>query len=223
MVMLFIFDMGGVVTTTFGAKNPMFERLGMSSEDFYTICNISDLNIWNLLQIGKISVMQFWTEFNKRVGSLQRELFDGIIDVHEVYGLSSSLDLEKVKTYDFDLFRFCFHPQLNRGTVEIIEKLKKNGHRVICGTNTIDSHWENHMERGDYSYFNQTYASNKIGFAKPDKNFWLTIIDYENYKPEETFFTDDREDNCQAAAECGINVHQFTTAQDLKKAWSKYL
>lgn len=221
--MLFIFDMGGVVTTTFGTDNQMYKRLGMNRADFDSICKMKGDDIFNLLQIGKISVTEFWEVFYKRVGSIQREIFDGIIDVYQVYGLSHELDFQNMKTYDYDLFRLCFHPELNKETVEIIETLRKNGHRVVCGTNTIESHWENHMERGDYSYFDQTYASNKIGLAKPDKAFWQTIMDFEGYKPEESFFTDDREDNCQGAAECGINVHQFKTAQDLKKAWSKYL
>lgn len=221
--MLFIFDMGGVVTTTFGSDNQMYKRLGMTRNDFESICSLRGEDIFNLMQIGKISVKEFWEIFNKRVGSIQREIFDGIIDVYDVYHLSHEMDFQNMKVYDYDLFRLCFHPQLNKETVEIVKALKEKGQRVVCGTNTIDSHWENHMERGDYSYFDQTYASNKIGIAKPDKLFWQTIMDFEGYSPEETFFTDDREDNCNAAAECGINVHQFIDAKELKKAWSKYL
>lgn len=221
--MLFIFDMGGVVTTTFGSDNQMYKRLGMNRENFFTICTKFDENIWNLFETGRITTVEFWSLFNKRVGAIQRDIFEGIIDVSQVYGLNKSFDIKNVTIYDYDLFRLCFHPELNKETVEIIKKLKEKGHRVVCGTNTIESHWENHMERGDYSYFDQTYASNKIGIAKPDKLFWQTIMDFEGYKPEETFFTDDREDNCKAASECGINVHQFSDAKDLIKAWSKYL
>ena len=120
------------------------------------------------------------------------------------------------------MFRLYFHPKRNEGTVELIKDLRKN-HRVVCGTNTIDSHWENHMERGDYSYFDQTYASNKIGLAKPDPKFWQTIMQAEGYAPEETFFTDDRLDNIEAARALGINAQQFITAEELRKEWVKYI
>lgn len=220
--MLFIFDMGGVVTSTFSDTNQMYKELGMTSKDFFSICKKPEPDIWKQLQTGKISVAEFWNTFSKRVGSLQRDLLDGIIDVYDTYKIDRNLDLQNVFIPDYDLFRFCFHAVLNKGTAELIKGLRKN-HRVVCGTNTIDSHWENHMERGDYSLFDQTYASNKIGLAKPNPDFWKTIMKYEGFKPEETFFVDDREDNCKAAANLGINVVQFTSEEDLTERWSKYL
>lgn len=220
--MLFIFDMGGVVTSTFGAKNELSTALGISMDDFYSICKKPEPDIWRLLQTGKISVAEFWSTFSKRVGSMQRDLLDGIIDVYDTYKLNKNIDLKNINIPDYDLFRFCFHLELKEGTAELIKGLRKK-HRVVCGTNTIDSHWENHMERGDYALFDQTYASNKIGVVKPDTQFWELIMKYEGFKPEETFFVDDREDNCAAAAKLGINVVQFTSEEDLKERWGKYL
>ena len=103
----------------------------------------------------------------------------------------------------------------------MILKLKEK-HRVVCGTNTNQSHWGNHLERGDYAFFNQTYASNIIGIMKPDPQFFETIMKAEGYSPSETFFTDDKIENCDAAAKLGINAHHFTTAEDLYEQWSKY-
>ena len=219
--MLFIFDMGGVVTNTFEFEK-MFSKLCMNREDFFNICKKPEPDIYNRLETGKISVHDFWYQFNNRVGAMQRDEFDGIIDMKQVYKMSDEMNLSKIPEIESDLFRLYFHPQLNEETVALIKDLRKK-HRVVCGTNTIQSHWENHMERGDYSYFDQTYASNKIGYAKPDTKYFEIIMEAEGFKPEETFFTDDREDNCNAAAKCGITVHQFTSAQDLRKVWSKYL
>ena len=98
----------------------------------------------------------------------------------------------------------------------------KTKHRVVCGTNTIQSHWENHLERGDYSYFDQTYASNKIGVAKPEPLFFKLILEAEGYLPENTFFVDDKEKNCKAAASVGINTELITTPQQLYDKWIKY-
>ena len=200
--MLFIFDMGGVITSNFAAGNKMYDYLGLEPSKFFDICRKeksadgSDYDIDFLLETGKISVKEFWQEFNRRI---------------KLLGLS-------VPEVKIDLFRLFFHPELKADTVELIKTLRKK-HRVVCGTNTIQSHWENHMERGDYAFFDQTYASNKIGLAKPDPEFWKTIMMAEGYSPDQTFFTDDRLDNVEAAASLGINAVQFTNAEALSKKW----
>ena len=197
--MLFIFDMGGVVTTTFfhSGKSRFFEKLGVTAEEFNDFAAKADLHA---LDIGQITVSQFWKNYNEVIARERPDL----------------------PRAEFDLFRLYFHPKRNEGTVALINDLRKN-HRVVCGTNTIDSHWENHCERGDYSFFDQTYASNKIGIAKPDPKFWQTIMMAEGFTPEETFFTDDRLDNVEAARAIGINAEQFITAEELRSKWEKYI
>ena len=202
--MLFIFDMGGVVTSNFGAENKMYPYLGLERSKFFDICQKekaadgSDYDIDYLLGTGKISTQEFWNEFNRRVKVL-------------------GLNVPEVKN---DLWRLYFHPQLKMETVKLIKELRAKNHRVVCGTNTFQSHWENHMERGDYAIFDQTYASNKIGLLKPDPKFWETIMMAEGYEPSQTYFTDDRLDNVEAAASLGIHAVQFTTAEAVRAAFN---
>lgn len=201
--MLFIFDMGGVVTTTCKLDR-VYEKLNVSEQQFKEICTVSDdegntLQLLDQMEIGALSVDEFWYLYNKQI--------------------SDNPNLPQVHN---DLFRMYFHPQIHSKTVEIIQKLKAAGHRVVCGTNTMQSHWENHLERGDYAYFDQTYASNKIGVAKPDEDFFRVILDAEECKPCNAFFTDDKEKNCIAAQKAGINAHHFTSSDDLYEAWKKY-
>ena len=219
--MLFIFDMGGVVTTTF-QMNKIYEKLNITKDDFFAICKLKDDDIWNKLEVGSITAADFWKEFNTRVGKLQRTFYDGIIQIGDLIKLDTNSDIQEIPLVTHDLFRMFFHPVLNKETVELINELRKK-HRVVCGTNTIQSHWENHLERGDYTYFDQTYASNKIGAAKPDTDFFTVILEAEGYKAEEAFFTDDKIENCQAAASLGINAIQFTSASDLRKNWETYI
>ena len=200
--MLFIFDMGGVVTNTF-LLTQLYNKLNITTEDFFKLCAAGNEDIWYLFQTGKINPQQFWAQFNERVAAAKDEKF------------------RKVPVVENDLFRLYFHPSKNLETVELIQMLKKK-HRVVCGTNTIDSHWENHMERGDYAFFNQTYASNKIGCAKPDPHFFELILEAEGYTAEEAFFTDDKIENVNAAKSVGINAVQFTSAQELKNLWAQY-
>ena len=200
--MLFIFDMGGVVTNTF-LLTRLYEKLNITNNDFFKICTEGSDDIWNLFQIGKITTSQFWAQFNERVAASKDERF------------------RKVPVVEHDLFHLYFHPSKNPGTIELIQQLKKKN-RVVCGTNTVDSHWETHMERGDYSVFNQTYASNKIGYAKPDPHFWKLILEAEQTAPEDAFFTDDTPANVAAAAKLGIHAEVFTSAAGLTEKWKKY-
>lgn len=195
--MLYIFDMGGVVTNTF-KMDSIYQKLNISKNDFSEICKKNNNDIWHKLETGIISVNQFWNEYNSRIQSI-----------------------EKAKPAETDLFRLFFHPSKNLQTIELIKSLKKNN-RVVCGTNTIQSHWENHMERGDYAFFNQTYASNKIGCAKPDPHFFELILEAEETEAQNAFFTDDKEENVAAAASLGIHAELFTTAAELTEKWKLF-
>lgn len=195
--MLFIFDMGGVVTNTF-KMDSIYQKLNISKNDFSEICKKNNNDIWHKLETGLISVNQFWNEYNSRIQSI-----------------------EKAKPAETDLFRLFFHPSKNLQTIELIKSLKNNN-RVVCGTNTIQSHWENHMERGDYAFFNQTYASNKIGCAKPDPHFFELILEAEETEAQNVFFTDDKEENVAAAASLGIHAELFTTAAELTEKWKLF-
>ena len=189
--MLYIFDIGGVVTNTFD-YGQVFTRLGLNSDEFYSLCRINGENrdIWEELQCGWLTNDEFWSIFQRTSG---------------------------IKI-DYDYFRLLFHPEIISGIPEIIKDLKKKnpGSRIVAGTNTIQSHYEIHIERGDYALFDSTYASNKIHLSKPNPDFFKVILDAEGVKPEDAFFTDDRAGNCLAAESLGIKTYCFDSAEGLR-------
>lgn len=192
--MLFIFDMGGVITNTSGTK--LFEcvanYLGISLDEFYKFseCSEGKDSLLDKIEKGLISVREFWNLFSRNSGIV----------------------------VNCDPFRLFFHPILNEETVQIVKKLKSEGHRVVCGTNTIDSHYDNHMARGDYSFFDMTYASIHMGIRKPDKEFYELILKCENEVPGNAFFTDDKIENIESAKQLGLYVHHFRNASGLAEA-----
>lgn len=218
--MLFIFDMGGVVTNTFEIEC-ICQKLNLNKEDFFKICSIKR-NIWNDFQIGKISSSEFWTEFNKRIVSLQRAILDDYVKFGDEIIESSRANFNQFCQAEYDLFKLYFLPVRRPKIINLIEDLKKN-HRVVCGTNTIQSHWETHLECGDYLFFNKTYASNKIGIAKPNVDFFNVILESEHFNANQTFFVDDKIENCNAASSLGINTVHFTNEEDLIQQWEKYI
>ncbi len=189
--MLYIFDIGGVVTTTFD-YGMVFRRMGLIADRFYELCRINDgkRDIWEELQCGWLTNDEFWKLFKE----------------------NSGLSIE------FDYFRMLFHPELIQETIDIIKELKKRDPscRVVAGTNTIQSHYEIHIERGDYAYFDSTYASNKIHLSKPGTDFFKVILEAEGVKPEDAFFTDDKAGNCLAAESLGIKTYCFDNGEGLR-------
>ncbi|MBR5964814.1 MAG: HAD family phosphatase [Treponema sp.] len=210
---LFIFDMGGVVTTNASevrgraaqALGVSFEEMqaavaapleGMAGQNAGGNCSqAQEGGLFGALTCGKITEKEFWKAVGDRLG-------------------------KKIET---DFFHLYFHPVMNEEVKKIILGLRKKGHRVVCGTNTIQSHYLNHLSRGDYAIFDQTYASQLMGAKKPDPLFWKLILDAENADASEAFFTDDMEENVKAASSLGIHAVQFIGARELKKAIKEFL
>ncbi len=190
LFMLFIFDMGGVVTNTSTAEIKIAELLDINLDDFKKLIkpHFSDLTC------GKITQKEFWNIISGKTG----------------------------KQIETDLWNFFFHPKLNDGTVKIISELKKK-HRVICGTNTIENHYLRHIERGDYTIFDETYCSHKLGVEKPDPKFWKYILLSENEKPANTVFIDDKIENIKAAEQLNIKAYLFTDETELREKLKEYL
>ena len=152
--MLFIFDMGGVVTQNTPPEAKIAQTLGISAEEFRAAQKLGEKeNLFSLLSRGKISEEEFWREVGANIG----------------------------KKIDANLWQLFFHPKMNSDVKKIILSLRKKNHRVVCGTNTIESHWQCHIARGHYAIFDETYASHKIGFEQPNAYFCITILLSDRY------------------------------------------
>lgn len=161
--------------------------------DIYEYLNINEEEFISLIADdfskysgGKITGKKFWQVFSERYGS----------EVNE------------------NLFAKFFRPKLNIKTENIIKKLKKET-RVVCGTNTIDPHYNYHYSKGQYNIFDKVYASNKIGVSKPDPDFYRYILNLEEVEPKKTVFIDDMEENVAAALSIGIKGILFKDAETL--------
>ena len=146
-------------------------------------------------------------------GENYRKLLDGKIDSNEFWARFSLKYGREIKE---ELFGKFFNPGIIQGTKDIIKQLKNNS-RVVCGTNTIDSHYYYLLNQGNYDIFDEVYASNLIGISKPDPDFYWHILDKEGIKPENTVFVDDTAENILSAQKIGINSILFTDPDSLKQ------
>ena len=147
-----------------------------------------------------------------------RKLLDGKIDSNEFWVRFSLRYGKKVKE---ELFGKFFNPGIIQGTKDIIEELRNNS-RVVCGTNTIDSHYYYLLNQGSYKIFDEVYASTLMGISKPDPDFYWYILNKEGIKPENTVFVDDMEENIISAQKIGISSILFTDPESLRQQIGKY-
>ena len=102
------------------------------------------------LSRGSIDSAEFWRRFSDRTGIRPSENY--------------------LKT--------LFRPLPDEDTFSLVDELSKKA-RVVCGTNTIDSHHEINIQLGLYSPFHAVYASHIIGHIKPEPEFWQHILEEE--------------------------------------------
>ena len=220
--MLYIFDMGGVVTTTAAIEERIAGLMGITERDFMRFCGCPDGNA----SYGKPDTSGRLT--GKADDSGEFDLLtlysNGFISPQQFLNPFSARSGIAVKP---DWWHLLFHPERNNAVIDIILELKKRGDRVVCGTNTIESHYLNHLERGDYAFFDQTYASCFMGVSKPAPAFWNLILAAEETAAQNAFFIDDRAENCAAASALGLhtflfeqfhNTHNVDCAAKLRKA-----
>lgn len=94
--------------------------------------------------------------------------------------------------------------------IDIMNKLREQGHRVVVLSNTNRLHqdyWPHHYPEiaasADFLYLSQD-----IGMRKPDPEIYKYVLDSEEIAPQDTVFFDDLKANVDAAATLGIKgVH----------------
>ena len=82
-----------------------------------------------------------------------------------------------------DYISTCFRPENDERMASLVLEIRDCGHRVVCGTNTLDSHYRLLRDRGDFRIFDAVYASHLMGCAKPEAEFYRFILSAEDARP----------------------------------------
>ena len=116
-----------------------------------------------------------------------------------------------------DYWSTLFKPVLDSAVDQVLRRLRSRG-RVVCGTNTVASHYDHLVARGMYACFDAVYASHLMGVCKPDPDFWLAILKAEGVAARDAYFVDDYPENTQVAERIGIRSHVFKDSAGLEAA-----
>jgi len=173
-IKLIAFDLEGVLFDWRGGLNSISELTGIDS---ILIRKYILDNLVNL-ESGKIDSVTFWKNFclNFRIEANPKELFKNWI-----------LSQEKI---------------INNWRT--VKELKIKGYKIALCSNSwsglIKIFSDNYPE---FSIFDFVFDSSKIGFVKPEKEYFKYVEDVTGFKGEEIMLIDDSENNRKGAKNYG--------------------
>lgn len=187
MIKNIIFDLGNVILnidTDYSKK--AFERYGLNNFDkIYTLA--SQINIFDRLETGNISVIEFCNEFR---------------------------DITKTN-FSNEIITECWNALILDYPKERIEILKqlKNKFRTFILSNTNAMHYDCYTklikEKFDLENLDllveYAYYSHLDGMRKPDINYYKYVLSNSKLLAEETLYLDDNKTNIETAQSLGIN------------------
>ena len=102
-------------------------------------------------------------------------------------------------------------------TVELLERLRLRGHRLLALTNWSAETFP--IARGRYDFlewFEDIVVSGEVRLAKPDPQIFRLAIERNRLRADRTLFIDDSLRNVEAAREVGLHAVQFLGAEGLR-------
>lgn len=95
--------------------------------------------------------------------------------------------------------------------LDLLKSLAKN-YRLFLLSNSNIIHYKRFISElnqlTDFrSLFNDVWFSHEKGMRKPDREFYLTLLDQHELQAEESLFIDDLESNIEAARNIGIQTY----------------
>ncbi len=125
-----------------------------------------------------------------------------------------------LEIYDIQrLMEFVPHSlTLINGTVDLIHRLKHQGHRLFCLSNMHqDSYAFIQKKYSFWDFFEGIVISSHVKSIKPEPAIYRCLLEKYSLIPGDTVFIDDMPINLEAAANLGIQTIQFKNAEDCEK------
>ncbi|MBR5113391.1 MAG: HAD family phosphatase [Clostridia bacterium] len=183
MIKNIVFDMGGVLID-YNPEKALYGELDKESADI-ALAEIFRNNIWSEKDRGVVSAEDILA------------LKGGLIPAHAY---------EKVAEMVMNLYPFM--PPFEE-TERIVKRLKSNGYRIFLLSNASLDFYDEKKNIPALSYFDGYLISADYKLIKPEKEIYLTLFSKFNLRPEECFFIDDVEANCEASRALGMKAFRL--------------
>lgn len=187
-----------------------------------------------IINIDFNRTLQVWSELSKvPIASLTQKFeLDETVKLHECDKISdfefAELTSEKLGlSLSFEEFALGWNAifvSLRYDVIEIMTRLREQGHRVVILSNTNRLHqnyWPSHYpEIAASSDF--LYLSQDLGMRKPDLEIYKYVLQSEGVTAENAIFFDDSEENVTAAAQLGIKSWHVTDKNSVANYFANY-
>ena len=159
----------------------------------------TDLRAW-LLNKDRFA----WVEFEK--GTVDENMF-----FERFFGSSKHPESKIMKDTFLDNYRYL------DGIPEILTDL--NQHKVPCYVLSNYPIWFEALNKKLHlqQYMKRMFVSYDIGIRKPDLGIYEYVLQNVDVEAEQILFIDDRFENCQAAAQLGMQYVHFQSVSGLQK------
>jgi epoxide hydrolase-like predicted phosphatase len=180
-----------------------------------------------IFDLGKVVVHSdggvLLSEVRQELNLDDKKLRQVAADLGNTIGTGTISEEEYLRQLDenapLDLFKRSFKRdfRLFDETIDILRSLKEKRIKLAALSNTIPQHVEVMSERRVFDYFDIRVLSCEVGLRKPDARVYELTLRKLGIAPEQTFFTDDKEENLRAATELGIIAILFENPSQLKR------
>ncbi len=167
-----------------------------------------------LTEDGWLAFMhQFATAKNEEeLRYCNRQIDQGLMDYHEFLQRVTELS-GATKEQAHATITVNHHP--NKPLFAYIKTLKEHGYSLGIISN-VGSELSDFLPAEYLKEFENITLSYQVGASKPDARIYEVHLAKSGHQPEEVIFIDDREPNCAAAAQLGIQVIQYKNVAQIK-------
>ena len=188
-----VFDFGGVLMRTADPvpRSELEARFGLGPGGAEGL--VFGNPLWHEAQLGRITSAQFWADVGRRLG---------------------------LQAADVDQFSRLFWSgdRLDEQLLQLIEHLRRSGHRTALVSNGPASLLESFQELGIIDLFDAVVVSACEEVMKPDPAIYKLALDRLGVRPEQAVFIDDLRENVAAARELGVHGVRFTGLMPLRRS-----
>ncbi|MDU1905670.1 MAG: HAD family phosphatase [Dysgonomonas sp.] len=198
-----------------GIKNLLFDFGGV-------IVNINKENaIKRFKEIGFENIEEYLGEFRQK--GIFLELEEGAISREDFYTEFRKLAGKDISDKDIDSGWLAFMDGVPDYRLELLKDLRqKYNLYLLSNTNPVIMEWANSSSFSPTgeplsAYFDKMFCSYQIGYTKPTKESFESVIKGADLNPEETLFLDDGQSNLDASEKFGFKTCLVDQNEDLRK------
>ena len=190
---------------------------------------------WVLFDLGNVLVeveqSRIFHELGRRVGRTPAEVKETLLsdkpfwdrfiieecspeELTRQVNFSLKVDLESQRVVE------AFNSELGNvihSTAELIPNLRRSV-KVGCLSNTNSIHWDHMLRSFEFmQQFDRRFASQIVGYAKPDPEIYTTAATQLGVRPDQILFFDDKPENISAAERLGWNARVYRNHSELSR------